>query len=170
MTQEMDYRMISLMAEDKPLAVYRKAKGILGKVEVKVFNSLTQQIEKVMLEGNPSDLNCDTCFVEIWSEKEHIFFKRANKWHLNEGYIVPYTKERPNQIQQTVNNMTDDEMEALVKKPFLALKAAVDQMTTEAALIRIIKIAEEADKPEKTMAFLKERLALLQSGELETEN
>lgn len=166
MSNSMDYGIISLMAEDEPLAVYRKAKGIVGKVEVRVYNSLTQQVETIMLEGNPSDPNCDTCYVEIWSEKEHIFFKRANKWHLQEGYIVPYSKARPKNIPQTANNLPDEEIEETVKKPFLALKAMVEQMTTEAALLRVINIAEELEKPEKTMSFLRERLALIQSGEV----
>lgn len=163
----LDYEAVSLMATDSPVAVYRKGKGILGKVEVKVYNSLTSRIETLMLEGNPSDPDCDKCFVELWSDKEVIFFKRANRWHINNGFIVPFSKKRPSRIKKTFNNLTDEELEEIVGKPFLALKNAVEKMTTETALTRVISVAEEMDKPEKTMNFLRERLSLIQSGELE---
>jgi hypothetical protein len=159
---KMDYSVVSLMQEDNPIAVYRKAKGINGVVEVKVYNSLTDEIEDVQLRGNPNDLDCDTCLVELWSEKEHVFFKRANKWHLNEGYIIPWDKGRPKQIKKSANNMTDDQLAELVRKPFLALRNKVNEMTTPAALMRVIAAAEEAEKPEKTMQFLREKLSLLQ--------
>ena len=158
---------ISLMSTDTPVAVYAKAKGFLGLIYIKTFNSITNEVDEFHLEGNPNDPDCDTNFVELWSEQEHAFFKRANKYHLNEGSVIRTDKKRPSKIKQSANNRPDKFLEALVSKPFMALKAEVEKMTTEAALLRVIQFAEDAQRPEKTMDYLRGRLSLIQSGELD---
>lgn len=163
--KEQKYDAVSLMAVDDPIAVYSKSRGFIGKLNVKVFNSLTGEIEDIIVEGIPG--KDDSCLVEIWSEKEHVFFKRANRYHLNEGHLIPFNKPRSKEIKRTPNNISDEEIEEVVNKPFMALKALVDRMTTEPALLRVISIAEEAERPEKTMQYLRERLSLIQSGEVE---
>jgi len=169
--QVKDYSVISLMSTDNPVAVYKKGKGIIGKVNVKRLNSFTNQIEDVLLFSPPNgDTEADSCFIELWSDEEHVFFKRANRKHLEEGLIVEYNKPRSTQIKKSANNLTDEELEKLVVAPFMKLKKTVEKMTTEAALTRVIKVAEEAERPEKTMQFLRERLSVLQSGELEEKN
>lgn len=161
-----DYSVYSLMATDNPVAIYKK--GHLGKLNVRRLNSFTKEVEDVLLFSPPSgDMEADTCFVELWSEEEHVFFKRANRKHLESGALIRFTKPRNTEIKQSANNMTDKELEELVVAPFMKLKKTVEQMTSEPAILRTIQKAEEADRPEKTMQFLRERLSLIQSGELE---
>jgi len=163
-----DYSVVKMMSMDNPIAVYQKAKGHLGKVQIQRLNSFTNNIETILLYSPPDGQpDADTCFVELWSEEEHIFFKRANRKHLESGAIVLFESKRETEVKKTPNNMPDSELKELVVAPWLKLKKVVESMTSEAALLRVLQFAEEAERPEKTMLFLRERLSLIQSGELE---
>ena len=153
------------MATGEPLKVYRKT--ILGRVNVKAINPVEDVAEDVILSGNPDDRSCETCFVEIWSDKELVYFLRANRTHLSEGTLVEDTKPRDTEIKKTPNNLSDEEIEELVVSPFLKLKKVVESMTTESAVSRVLREAEKAERPEKTITFIRERLSEIQAGEYE---
>ena len=162
-----DYSVHALMSADNPVAIYKK--GHLGKVNVKRLNSFTHEVENVLLFSPPNGkMDADTCFIELWSVEEHVFFKRANRLLLEDGAVVAYDKPHSTEFKKSANTMTDTELEELVSSPFMKLKKVVESMTSEAALLRTIQKAEEAQRPEKTMQFLRERLSLLQSGELDS--
>jgi hypothetical protein len=157
----------SMMATGEPIKVYRKT--ILGKVNVKTINPVEDKAEDIILHGNPDNRSCETCFIEIWSDKELVYFLRANRKHLQEGVLVEDTKPRDTKIKKTVNNLPDEEIEKLVKAPFLKLKKLVEEMTTEAAVARVLREAEKQERPEKTVTFIRERLSEIQAGEYELE-
>jgi len=161
--KEPDYSVVKLMQEDNPVAVYKK--DIVGQVSVKYFDSLEGTFKERMLVGLPNDNKNENNFIELWSEAELIYFKRENKFHLENGYLVEFDVPRDRGIEQTVNNLSATELRDLVNAPFLKLKKTVEQMTSEAAVMRTLAMADEEERPAKTMEFLKERLSKIQLGE-----
>lgn len=160
---EMDYSLVRLMQKDEPLAVYKKE--ILGKLSVKYLDPFEKVGKEKILQGLPNDNSNDGNFIELWSEEELIYFTRMNRLHLEQGYLVEFTVPRSTKIKQSVNNLSEQELRDLVSAPFLKLQKTVDKMTSEAALQRIVRVAEEEDRPVKTMEFLKEKLSKIQMGE-----
>lgn len=152
----------SLMQTGEAFAIFRKTH--LAELNVKLIDPFTEQPTVEILHGTGRERST---FVEVWTEREYMYFQRANKIHLDSGALVEHKGKIDNQIIMSFNNLPDDEMETLIGSKFFTLKSAVDQMTTEAPLLRLITLGEEANKPEKTMQFLRERLSLIQSGDLE---
>ncbi len=150
------------MQTGEPLAVFKKTH--IGKAVVRLIDPFTEQPTETILHGMSGERST---FVEVWTEREYMYFLRANKVHLDSGAVVEHKGEIDNQIVMSFNNLPDDEMETLIGSKFFTLKSSVEQMTTEAPLLRLITLGEEANKPEKTMQFLRERLSLIQSGDLE---
>ena len=163
--QRDDFDLYSRMQSGKPLAVYKKK--ILGKLNVRVLNPFDQKPMHTILQGDPRKKNCPKCFVELWTDKELMYFLRSNRIHLDGGNLIEYTKTLSSKIERTVNNLSDEEIESLVKAPFLKLKKTVEKMTSIAAVSRVVDTAETAGRPEKTMLYLRERLSLMQSGEID---
>lgn len=150
------------MQTGEPLAIFKKTHK--GKAVVRLIDPFTEQPTETILKGMSGERST---FVEVWTEREYMYFLRANKVHLDSGAVVEHKGEIDNQIVMSFNNLPDDEMETLIGSKFFTLKSAVEQMTTEAPLLRLIALGEGANKPEKTMQFLRERLSLIQSGDLE---
>lgn len=154
-----------MMQSGEPYKTYKKT--ILGKATVRIIDPFQDKPTSVILEGRPNDPSAEKNFIELWSEKELVYFVRANRKHLDNGVLVEHTKPRETEVKKTVNNMSEDEVNELVVAPFPKLKSVVGQITSETALQRILLAAEVADRPVKTMEFLQESLSLLQSGEVD---
>jgi hypothetical protein len=168
MTEKMDYDSYSRMQVGEPLRTFKKT--ILGKVNVKILDPFEGAGKDILLFGDPRRKNCPNCFVELWTDKEVMYFLRSNKIHLESGVLVEHTKPRDTKIAKTVNNLSDEEIEELVVAPWMKLKATVDKMTSIAAVSRVVDAAETAERPEKTMKYLREKLSLMQSGEVADAN
>lgn len=170
MSEMDDAKAYSSMQTGEAFKVYRKT--TLGLVGVRILSPFdTTKREYTQLKGDHRDPNCEDCFIELWSEKEHVYFVRANRQHLTDGVLIEYNKPLDHSIKKTPNNMSDEEVDELINSSkFLTLKSKVNQMTSEAAVQRVLDAAEMADRPEGTMKFLRERLALVQSGELDGGN
>ena len=156
----------TLMKAGTPLATFKKT--ILGQLSVDVISLFDDQPMNILMKGIPAK-NEEGSFVEIWSEKGLMYFLRSprNKKHLTAGRLIEYNRPRDTNVQKTANNLSEEELEALVVSPFMRLKSVVESMTTEAALLRIVEAAETANRPEKTMLYLRGKLSLIQSGALE---
>lgn len=158
----------SKMQTGEPRAIFKKA--ILGKVEVWVVNPFNGVPEAVMLEGNPSKNN-PKCFVEVWSQMEEVYFERQNKPLFKEGYIVKLEgTEKPKEKgvkERTYEEYTRERIEELVTAPFMKFKKDLNDIDSEPVLFRILSIAEELERPEKTMVHIRQRLTEVQNIDLE---
>jgi hypothetical protein len=157
--------MYAAMQTGKPYKVYKKT--ILAKVFVQVLNPFDGKPEGILLQGNPLNNN-EGCFVKLWSEKENQFFKRLNKKHLKNGYLVPYeVKKFMNKEQESdvvdYSSFTEDDIEGIVNSRFLALRAHLNKVDAEAHVIRLLTKAQELNKTSGIMNAIEARLAELQS-------
>ncbi len=152
------------MQDGKPLKRYRKT--ILGKVCVVVLNPFSGKPEEIILEGNPnkaSDL--DTLTVDIWDIQQDQFFIRFNKNHFNSGTIEEFGVEVVLE-QPSPNVISDDEIREALNKPFLALKALLNKFTEVVPVYRTLAIAEELEKSEKILNYIRGRSAELEFGDV----
>jgi len=150
----------SAMQVGKPYKSYRKT--ILGKVYVTILDPFTQETPiGIHLEGEPT--TDERAIVDIWSEKEDVFFKRMNKRHFETGNLIPYIREEK-EAKRTVENSTDEELKALINKPFLSLQAVLNKTNSEALVFRILTLAKELEKSDKIIKAIESRLSEIQFG------
>lgn len=166
MSDKISFDSYALMQSEKPMATYKKVTP--SRVSVLVINPFNDKIEEVVIKGNPRK-NELSCFIPLWSEREHLYFKRANSSHIDAGRVVlsEYPKEEDRPVSP--NYFTDEQIEELVSGPFMTLKRTIEKVTSEAAMGRFVEIAESLDRPTKTMRFLQDRLSLIQFGNGTTE-
>lgn len=163
MTQ--DLQVFSAMQTGKPYKSYKKT--ILGKVQVIVLNPFSQESSAVLLEGE--DGSPDS-ILDVWSEKEDAFFKRMNRRALETGRIIAFTRKEEEPLEtNTPEQMSDEEIKLLIKKPFLSLRAILEGTSSEAFVYRILRAAREAEKSEKFISAIEARLGEIQSGITEEE-
>lgn len=163
MTQ--DLQVFSAMQTGKPYKSYKKT--ILGKVQVIVLNPFSQESSAVLLEGE--DGSPDS-ILDVWSEKEDAFFKRMNRRALETGRIIAFTRKEEEPLEvNTPEQMSDEEIKNLIKKPFLSLRAILEGTSSEAFVYRILRAAREAEKSEKFISAIEARLGEIQSGITEEE-
>jgi len=160
----METSVFSAMQTDKPYKTYKKT--ILGKVYVTVLNPFSEKPEGLILQGNQKK-NEEGSLVDVWNQKEDVFFKRMNKKHLESGVVVEYT--RPGNVpiseEEKYNTLSDEEMDKLLDGKFLAISAAYNKMTSEAAVYRLLELAREKDLSEKIISHIESRLAEIQGVE-----
>jgi hypothetical protein len=156
----------SQMQSGEPYKTYKKV--IPSWVAVTVLNVFNDRPERITLKGDPAVNDID-CYVPLWSDKEYLFFKRQNRNHIADGRLIESTYPKEEDIPQSVNNLTEKETIELVNGPFMTLKRRIEKMDSEAAVYRVVQIAEQQERPEKTMNFLRESLSRLQLGIKEEE-
>lgn len=146
---------------EKPYKSYRKT--ILGQVYVKILNPFNNlETRGLILSGE--DNFSDTAIVHVWNPKEDKFLHTANKSHFERGYLMEYTLPETRVVseEEKMNSLSDKELEKLVGSKFFTLQAAVNKITSEAPLYRLLKIAEEKEKSEKIIGLIKGRLSEVQ--------
>jgi hypothetical protein len=163
-----DASVFAKMQTSEPLAVY--AKTIPARVLVRILNPFDDSPTDIHLQGRPQNPEDRDGFIELWTEKQLAYFKNSNKYHLDKGILVEYNKPLDKSIKKTMDNLSDEEIEKLLDAKFFTLKHAVEKMTSEAAVARVLRMAELMDKGEGTTNFLKEKLSKVQRGELEDED
>jgi len=156
----------SKMQTGDPVAVYKKA--ILGKVEVSVVNPFNGVPEPIILVGNPTT-NDSRCFVEVWSQMEEVYFERQNKPLFKEGYVIKLKenvkpKEKGEQ-EKSYEEFTRERIEELVTAPYMKFKKDLNEIESEPVLYRVLTVAEELERPEKTMVNIRQRLTEIQQKE-----
>ena len=150
------------MQKGEPYKAFKKTVPVW--VEVIILNPFDdKKTETKTLKGDP-DKNDIDCYVPLWSEKEYLLFKRANRFHIKNSRLIEAEYPKEGEIEKSSNNLSDEEIQQLIVAPFMSLKSAVESMTSEAAIYRVIRAAEKAERPEKTMTFLRNRLSVVQSG------
>ncbi len=155
----MDQNIYSAMQTGKPIARFKKT--VLGMVHTLVLNPFSQEPEGVILKGDPNQLG-DESYVEIWNEMGLMFFKKMNKKHFEAGRLVEFTitpEETP-----SPNQISDEEIDEILGKPFLALDKKLNEFTNEAPAHRFLTRARELEKSEKIIKRIEETLAVLTQG------
>lgn len=150
----------SAMQTEEPLARFRKT--ILGKVHVLVLDPFTGKVEEVILEGDPRKLPQGS-FIELWDKKGEMFFRRANRKHFEKGSLSEMFKVPEEQVSP--NQITDEQIDEVLNKPFLALDKKLNEFTSTAPVARFLNRARELDKSVKVVKRIEEALALLERGE-----
>jgi hypothetical protein len=153
----------SLMQAGKPYKSYIKT--ILGQVYLKVLNPFSEQPEGRIVQGNPSTSDKEDCIVDVWSEKEDMYFKRANKRHFETGTIIQYERKPQEPKPKEVKEYSDEELKVLLNSKFIALQSAVNKLDTIPPVYRLLTLAKEEEKSEKYIKFLEGKLSELQKSE-----
>jgi hypothetical protein len=148
----------SAMQTGKPYKTYRKT--ILGKVSVTLLDPFTDQPIGILLKGNPK--TDETAKIDIWTEREDMFFKRMNKRHFEIGNILEIVRKEE-VIERGIESYSDEELAAILKTPFLSLQSTINKVESEAVMLRIVELAKEMEKSAKIMKVLESRLSELQS-------
>jgi len=155
----------SLMQTGKPLRSY--VKTIMGKVFVYVLSPFDGKVEGRILEGDPKR-KLDSMVVDVWTDKEDAYFKRANVTHFRDGTIVSYTRPLTPE-QKSVNEMSDEEIVKVLSEPFFTLKNMLSKLTAVAPVYRLLEKARELEKSEKVVSIIEQRLSELQEKEFNKE-
>lgn len=149
------------MDNDKPHASYIKT--ILGKVAVTVWDNFLDKPVDVVLHGDPRRKDSD-CIVNVWSEKENAFFKRANVRHFNKGVLISYQVPEAKVQERGVEQSSDEELSAMLKLKFLAFQQKINNIESIAVLYRILNLAQESDRL-KYASHVEKRISELQVTE-----
>jgi len=155
-----DTQILERMAHNDPVKSYQKT--ILGKLYVVVFNSINGTSEGIILEGDPKK---GEGTVQIWSQLEDAFFRRANKALFDQGFLTEYTK--PLSFEKSPNEKTDEEIEALYDERFLTFQRELEKITSMLTLERFLVIGESTNKSPRYIEFVKKMIANLQKQEFE---
>jgi hypothetical protein len=167
----MSAEMYSAMQLNKPFRVYKKT--VLAKVFVQILNPFDGLPQGRLLQGFPGR-NDEGCFVEIWSEKEDVFFRKVNKNHLTKGYLIPYDVDKFSDVESKskeidYSSFTDEDIEKIINYKFLKLRAELNKADSEAHVIRMLSKAKELEKSEGIVNAITARLSELQSYDTEEE-
>lgn len=161
-SEQLNLDILERMQEEKPIAVY--AKAIVGKLGVILFNPLTGTTEERILKGDPRDpsTNIDDITVKFWTNQALMFFKNMNRRSIEKGYLVPYNPDEVDSEFVSVNAVTDEEIRDILSQPYFTLDNKLKEFTSPVPVERILRIAEEMNRPIGTINRIKERLVELQ--------
>lgn len=168
MTGETSYDIFSAMQDGEPKASFKKV--CVGKIQVKILDPFNPtEVEQKILEGDPYNptLDQNNIIIDVWTEKEEVFFRKANKYHFDNGNIIEFDRQALKKqalAAKNFNVLTDEEILNLVSAPFLSLKHALDKTTSIPTVMRILQSAKDNDKTEKIVKAIEQRLTELQTA------
>lgn len=158
---ELSHADFSAMQEGRPFKKYRKV--ILGKVFLTLLNPFSGKPEGVVVAGNPNDpADLDKITIDIWSVKEHEYFKRLNRNQMVAGNIVEVPSNEPKPVIKSPNTISNEEIGDLLNKPFLALRNKLAQFTAVGPVYRVLTEAERLEKSEKILNAIRARMSELE--------
>jgi hypothetical protein len=135
--------------------IFKKAiKGAVGGV---LLNNRGNE-EEFILKGDPATTDLDKITVEIPSEEAYKYFVKNNKSTVVNGFLIEITEGYELSLDE-INAVTDGFLKDLLKQSFPAMKKRVEAFTSSVPVARLLHFAEDANKPYKTVEFLKEALA-----------
>ncbi|HAQ02274.1 TPA: hypothetical protein DCQ22_00025 [Candidatus Nomurabacteria bacterium] len=143
------------MQTGKPFKSYKKT--ILAKIYVQVLDPFSETPVGLILETNPKFPGKD--IVDIWSEKEDVFFRRANRRQFDEGNIIVYAHPDETEQEPKIESYSDEKLTEIVNSKFLSLQSILNKVETEAVLHRMITIAKEQEKSVKIIGAIESRLS-----------
>lgn len=159
-------QLYSAMTGGKPLASYKKT--ILAQALVKIWDNFQEAPAEIIVKGDPRK-DLENCVIDVWSEKEKVFFERMNRTHIQSGVLIPYN--RPEEVKEEVKPIeqySDEELLTIVNSKFLALSATLNKTNSTTVLFRLKNLAEDNEKSEKIIKAIESRISELQSSEYQT--
>jgi len=160
------------MQTGRPTSVYKKT--ILGKIFIQALDPFNDAvIEGKIMKGVPNS-NDEGCFIALWSTKEDLYFKRANKYHFKVGNLVPvnidkYIELANLEIEEIISDNLEEEIDRIVNSPFFTLASELNKTDNEVRVYRLLAKAIELGKSDKIISAIKARLAELQSLDVQEE-
>lgn len=157
--KNIDPAVYSAMQENAPIASYRKE--IPAQVFVWILDPFSDEPQGIILKGNPGEPDS---IYRAFTVKQKLFFERMNKTHLDKATIKLFQEVQPTQEpEKTPEQMSDDEIKVMLKKPFYTLQSVLNETESEAFVYRILQSARELEKSEKIIRLIETRLAELQN-------
>lgn len=148
--------------EGAPLKVYRKV--ITGKVVVRTIDTYTGNPTEMLIPGTTPTTEKVDLEVPLWTPYEVSYFEKNNKSLIESGVLIPVGAK--SEVEVSFDNaLTDEQITEMLTSHFLSLKGKLEKITSETTLQRVLTIAEELNRPAKTLAAIKARLEELQLGE-----
>jgi hypothetical protein len=154
MANTFDVKTISAMQTGDPVATYKKT--TVGKVSVKVINTFSGDLEDLVLSGDGED-----SMVNLWSDVEYAYFKKANRYAIREGLIIQYDVPREPE-ERTMEQYNDEELRAVVNQVGLKFAKSLAEVKSLALANRILNIAREGNKSEKMINSILAKISELQ--------
>ena len=155
----MNTKIVNAIQMEAPVKSYKKT--INGKVAVWVFNPIVNQPEQILLQGVGED-----AVYQAFSELENTFFKRMNKKALSQGTVIEFESENSQEVEyEFLANSTDEELRTLISQPYKKFKKDLESVKSEAVVIRLLRIATEAEKSETILNLVRAKLSEVQSEE-----
>lgn len=155
----------SAMVGGKPYKTYQKK--ILGKVYITVLNMMTgtPTPEGVILSGDPRKNEPGTIY-DVFSEQEDFFFRKMNRLHLDDGTLKEYSRDNETPRERTIEQFSDEELRAIIAKPFKTLENSLNSTTSVALLYRVLGLAQEMEKSDKVIRHIESRLSEVQEARI----
>lgn len=154
-------KVFSAMQAGEPYAAYIKT--ILAQVYVSILNPFDDNTPiGVILRGDPKKGDID-CIVNVWTEKQDLFLRNTNRSHFEKGVLVRYTRPKTEIKQRPIEEFTDEELLSIINDKFLVLQKVLNNTESEAVVYRMLSLAQDAEKPVKTINSIEARLAEIQS-------
>jgi hypothetical protein len=101
--------------------------------------------------------NYDSEVLEVYSEKEDKFIRRANASFFERGMLVPYVEHRPEFV--TPNDLSDtDVYEIASAKNIFQFKKALKDITSDVTLQRVLDAVKEKNRPVSFVNAVVERI------------
>lgn len=139
--------------------------GVL-KLSGRMLDPIEHMPTDYLLEGDPNDpdTDLDEITLEFYTEEEWVFFKKKNKALLEAGYLLEYEGDEPE--IDTRNVLTDEEIDEVLGKPFLALRNLLIRVDSQVTMRRILDRALALDVSNKFAEAIRARLAELEEAAL----
>lgn len=154
--------LVSAMVSGKPFKSYKKV--VLGKVAIKLWDSLTNEPKEEIFVGDPR--SGDDAVIDVWSEKEQVYFERMNRKHFELGNLIEFKRPEVEEVKErTFEQYTDEEIKEVVNSRFLSLQSTLNKIESVAVLFRLKTAAEELEKSDKITKAIEARISELQAGE-----
>jgi cell fate (sporulation/competence/biofilm development) regulator YmcA (YheA/YmcA/DUF963 family) len=144
------------MQSGKPYKTYKKV--VLGRVYVSAIDPFTEQPTGILLYGDPRRGD-ESCFIDMWSERDDLFFRKQNKVHFDSGFIVEVIREVKEVVELPFEQFSDGQLKEVINMKYLALQAKLNKTSSEAVLYRMIDLAQEMEKSTKIIGAIEARLS-----------
>lgn len=142
------------MEEKEYPRIFKKAiKGSVGGM----FINSRGEVEEFLLKGDPQTKDIEQITVEIHDAEAEKYFIKHNKPAIVNGYLVEITDGYEMTLDE-VNAVADGYLKDLLRQPFMKMKKRVEEFTSPVPVDRLLTFALEANKPFKTIEFLKASL------------
>ena len=139
-------------------------KTILGALYINTLDDFNKPIG-IIVKGDPRGKDRQNCIIDTYNDTEDLYFKRNNRKHFEQGYLIEYERKETDVPVESSNIFTDEQLITIINSRFLSLQSAVNKMTSVSPVSRLIGLAREYEKSEKIISFLERRLSEIQESE-----